>query len=429
VSDRDEMLAFHLHPANLGAGSLVVASPHRSTTQIPCVTLLRQLQDLQVEHVDVLKIDIEGAEEQALRPFLQAAPESLLPRCDDHRKFRSPVEGGSARALPAARLRGADAHPHEHRLRARQGDPYGGRDGSGVKPDAIADPAPPRLVARGHAGDTMPTIGIDATGLHGMTFGIHVYAGRLVESILAKDDRHRFTIFCRKDIPPSFLGRHPKVSFRIAPFGNRKFCEQCWLSWELARAPVGLFHATYGGPLYAPSPIVLTVHDLFHLRYPDRYPRWRRLYTRTAVVRTARRARAIITVSEATRRDVIDLLGIAPERVTTIHSGVDFDQFRPASAPERALVLRRHSLPSRYFLHVGGFSPIKNTERIVEAFAHACREPALRDVHLVFAGKKSAHYGDTAATARGASVWRNACSSRVTSRPRTWPRSTAPRKR
>jgi FkbM family methyltransferase len=78
VSDRDEMLAFHLHPANLGAGSLVVASPHRSTTQIPCVTLLRQLQDLQVEHVDVLKIDIEGAEEQALRPFLQAAPESLL---------------------------------------------------------------------------------------------------------------------------------------------------------------------------------------------------------------------------------------------------------------------------------------------------------------------------------------------------------------
>jgi glycosyltransferase involved in cell wall biosynthesis len=269
-----------------------------------------------------------------------------------------------------------------------------------VKPDAIADPAPPRLVARGHAGDTMPTIGIDATGLHGMTFGIHVYAGRLVESILAKDDRHRFTIFCRKDIPPSFLGRHPKVSFRIAPFGNRKFCEQCWLSWELARAPVGLFHATYGGPLYAPSPIVLTVHDLFHLRYPDRYPRWRRLYTRTAVVRTARRARAIITVSEATRRDVIDLLDIAPERVTTIHSGVDFEQFRTASDPERALVLRRHSLPSRYFLHVGGFSPIKNTERIVEAFAQAVREPALRDLHLVFAGKKSAHYGDTAATSR-----------------------------
>jgi glycosyltransferase involved in cell wall biosynthesis len=137
------------------------------------------------------------------------------------------------------------------------------------------------------------------------------------------------------------------------------------------------------------------------LRYPQRYPRWRRLYTGMAIVRTARQARAIITVSEATRRDVIDLLGIAPDRVTAIHSGVDPEQFRAVPASQAALVLQRHRLPRRFFLHVGGFSPIKNTERIVEAFADAGREPALRDVGLVFAGHKTAHFADTlAATQR-----------------------------
>jgi len=243
----------------------------------------------------------------------------------------------------------------------------------------------------------MATIGIDATGLWGMTFGIHIYAGRLIEHLLPLAPEHDFTIYCRKAVPASFQDLHPRVRFRVAPFRHRKFCEQVWLSYEMGGADLSLFHATFGRPLYCPAPVVITVHDLFTLRHPERYTALLRTYTRVAIERAARRAAAIVTPSEASRRDVIELLGVPGERVTTVPLGVDLDRFRPPTPGEIAAVRARHGLPGRFLLHVGGFSPIKNTERLAAAFARVCREPALAGVGLVFAGKRNWQYRATLA--------------------------------
>jgi FkbM family methyltransferase len=78
VSAKDEIVELYLDDGNLGGSSLVMESANKTT--IECKPLLDVLQSQGVEKIHGLKIDIEGAEDIALTPFLQRAPASLLPR-------------------------------------------------------------------------------------------------------------------------------------------------------------------------------------------------------------------------------------------------------------------------------------------------------------------------------------------------------------
>jgi glycosyltransferase involved in cell wall biosynthesis len=79
----------------------------------------------------------------------------------------------------------------------------------------------------------------------------------------------------------------------------------------------------------------------------------------------------VIVVSEATRRDLLDLYAVDPERVTVIHHGVDTQRYRPAPDAEVARVRSRLGLGRPYLLFLGGIEPRKNLPRLVQAFASA----------------------------------------------------------
>jgi FkbM family methyltransferase len=86
VSDRDESRELRIDDGNLGGGSIVAGEARfsragsSSSSTIHCRPLLDILAEAGVRRIDALKIDIEGAEDLALRPFLETAPDSLLPR-------------------------------------------------------------------------------------------------------------------------------------------------------------------------------------------------------------------------------------------------------------------------------------------------------------------------------------------------------------
>jgi FkbM family methyltransferase len=89
VSDRSGEFELYLNPSNLGQSSLVVRTESAKSVKIFCVSLLEKLQELNVPRVDILKIDVEGAEEDALLPFLESCsvglrPKSILIENSDH---------------------------------------------------------------------------------------------------------------------------------------------------------------------------------------------------------------------------------------------------------------------------------------------------------------------------------------------------------
>jgi FkbM family methyltransferase len=86
ISDRDESRELHIDHGNLGGGSIADGPARfsegvsRTAVTIPCKPLRRVVEECGVRRIDVLKIDIEGAEDMALRPFLEEVADDRLPR-------------------------------------------------------------------------------------------------------------------------------------------------------------------------------------------------------------------------------------------------------------------------------------------------------------------------------------------------------------
>jgi len=131
---------------------------------------------------------------------------------------------------------------------------------------------------------------------------------------------------------------------------------------------------------------VTTVHDLAPLRWPAHYLRMPHAgFGHRAQYALSRRADAVIAVSEATKRDVVELLGVPPERVTVIPEAVESDFAPPDRASAMRAVRVRFGLTPRYVLYVGQFDPRKNMDGLLSAFARAADSE--RDLRLVIVGE------------------------------------------
>jgi glycosyltransferase involved in cell wall biosynthesis len=175
---------------------------------------------------------------------------------------------------------------------------------------------------------------------------------------------------------------------------------------QIARLrPDFAFFPNYMAPVIPTCPYVVTVHDLAVFLYPETFTFKKRVLQRALLPTLVRGAAAILTPSEATRRDVLRLLPCDPRRVVAVPLAAG-DEFKALPTPEQ---IRRErealQLPDRYVLAVGTLEPRKNLERLIRAFEQiACRHP---DVHLVIAGGRGwrdeslrATLGDTPAKER-----------------------------
>lgn len=129
-------------------------------------------------------------------------------------------------------------------------------------------------------------------------------------------------------------------------------------------ARVDVLHCTtFRAPLRSRVPLVVTVHDLALLRYPDVFPLWHRRTGQRALRSAVRRADAVVAVSEFTRQELSDLLAVAPERVRVVPNAVE-----PVFAPDGPRVA------GDYVVSVGTLEPRKNLGVVVEAARRAGRE-------------------------------------------------------
>jgi len=184
--------------------------------------------------------------------------------------------------------------------------------------------------------------------------------------------------------------REVEVVSALARLGEN--VEQVW--WEQvgivragARERIDLLHCPYwSNPLWSPWPTVVTVHDVIQFVLPE-YA-WRKI-SRVyfgLVSRAARRAEAIITVSERSKEDILNLLAVPPERIHVIGNAVD-DSFYPVrDAWLLAAVRERYGIGSRFILYFGGFDLRKNVPRLIEAYARL-PDHLRREYQLVIAGR------------------------------------------
>ena len=92
-------------------------------------------------------------------------------------------------------------------------------------------------------------------------------------------------------------------------------------------------------PRVSSPPAATTILDLQHEFLPANFPRWELLYRRVVYAATARRSQIVIAISEHARETLVEQLGLEPERVRTIHLGVDLERFAPAEVQRESFLL------------------------------------------------------------------------------------------
>lgn len=157
-----------------------------------------------------------------------------------------------------------------------------------------------------------------------------------------------------------------------------------WALWyELRGKGLDLLHSPdLVGPRRGPWRQVITVHDLAFLRMPRIVTSDSRRYY-GGIRRAAAEADAVIAVSQATARDLVDLVGAPEDRIHVVYEAAD-PTFAPMPRQEAADHVRAsHGVVGPYVLFVGTLEPRKNLPTLLRAFSLVRREFPLQ---LVIAG-------------------------------------------
>lgn len=241
----------------------------------------------------------------------------------------------------------------------------------------------------------MAHIGIDARLTYYTQGGIAQYTQHIIRELAGITSPHTFTILqSRKDARNLATGPNQHKAACWTPAHHK--LERLALALELLPRGLDLLHSPdFIPPLNGGFRSVITVHDLAFLRYPQFLTEESRNYYAGQINDAVDRADHIIAVSEATRSDLIELLGVPEHKITVVYEAAS-EQFKPPTPAEVERMQQKHNLPAPYILFVSTIEPRKNIGGLLRAYA------ALTDVmpdapQLVVVGGKGWLYDEVMA--------------------------------
>jgi glycosyltransferase involved in cell wall biosynthesis len=208
--------------------------------------------------------------------------------------------------------------------------------------------------------------------------GLGVYAQGLVRIMLQHPEAVDLRLIWPRDHKP----------FRRTI--ERLIWEQYYFLTTAMRQECDLIHTPcFSVPRLTSIPKVVTAHDIIVLKYPKLMPPGSRWYFAKWIPYTYRCADHIISVSRATKDDLVHILGIDPDRITVIHHGLKPGFKRTTDPHEMNRIQYKHHAQGNFFLMVGTFEQRKNINHAIDAFARLARND--RNIKLILVGNQNAH--------------------------------------
>lgn len=207
--------------------------------------------------------------------------------------------------------------------------------------------------------------------------GVGVYFKNLLFELARIDADNEYVLFSS-----SWKDRFPAA--KIPPFKNRRFRDLRWpvkgvnFAWyRLGRPRLDTISGTRLDLTHSPTPLILpttgkkivTVCDLFFMDFPGRADKEARRYFLKRTESSLRKADGIVTISEYTKKALIDRFGIGDERIKVTYLGLNDIFKEPAGAGAVDTIRRKFDLPEGFLLFVGASEPRKNLPRLIDALA------------------------------------------------------------
>ncbi len=212
---------------------------------------------------------------------------------------------------------------------------------------------------------------------------------------------YQFTVFVNgQHVVEQLAARHPQINYVPVSWPESRPASR--VAWEQLTLP-SLLRQRHIDVLHSPANVlpellphncvgVVTLHDLAFLRFPHVLTRAKRLYHRTFTIRSLQRATMIISVSESTRQDAIELVGIPTERVQTVYPCIA-ERFSNVIGEKEIVAFRQQQgLTQGFLLYLGTLEPRKNLVTLIEAYARLRSPLYAIPEKLVIAGGRGWHY-------------------------------------
>jgi glycosyltransferase involved in cell wall biosynthesis len=226
--------------------------------------------------------------------------------------------------------------------------------------------------------------------------GVSRYIRSLLKELSKRPGKHEYTVFVNgQEIIEKLSAQHSQIAYVPAPWSEsqptaRVAWEQLTLPSLIRQKHIDVLHSPVNVlPVFLPRRCagVVTLHDLAFMRFSNVLTRPKRLYHQTFTVGSIRRATMVITVSDSTKEDAIDLIGVPREQVQTVYTCIDARFSAAHKAEELQIFREQKGLADGYLLYLGTLEPRKNVITLIEAYAQLRKTYALQE-KLVLAGGK-----------------------------------------
>lgn len=230
-------------------------------------------------------------------------------------------------------------------------------------------------------------------------FGIGTYIRNLLAGLGSVDQNNKFFLI----VEPDHAGEVPALpaNFETVPYdGARNWLRSLALPHFLHQFGADLYHIPLNRvPIFMPKPYIVTIHDMSTILFGDRRSNWRDELNTHWFRRGLLRADQVICVSDATRRDVQNTLGIPGKRIRMIYNAPDpifTAAVRGLELDESYRIMERYQINYPFLLYAGNIRPQKNIPRLVEAFAvlrgELANHPIYSDLRLIIIGDEISRY-------------------------------------
>jgi len=247
-------------------------------------------------------------------------------------------------------------------------------------------------------------IGIDARMYSTEFTGIGRYVYELTQNLARIDTKNEYVLFMNQKEFDEYVPPNKRWSKILVNARHYSLAEQVRY-WAILRSQnLDLMHFThFNAPMLYRRPSVVTIHDLTLSFYPGKKMNsafYRAAY-RQVLGRAVKNSTKIISVSENTKKDLVDELGVEPQKVQVIYEGVS-EIFTPRPDKEAiAETARKYQVAKPFFLYTGVWRSHKNLINLLRAFKILRENENLAlDAQLVITGEEDPYYPEVKRTVR-----------------------------
>jgi len=225
-------------------------------------------------------------------------------------------------------------------------------------------------------------IGVDARHLVGKKRGIGSYIKNFVKYMLKEIEEIEFFLFVHKKINLDFQDKRLKIYKLELPFYSQLF-SPFWLNFYLPfySKKIDILHCpNFFCPLFLKNKIVITVHDLGPIHFPEFYPPIYSLYFKNFLKPSIKKADLIITPTNTIKKEVEEFFPFSKGKVFCVYHGIE-EIFKPIDKKDEKF---------KYILYVGALIRRKNIIGILKSF-YILKEKYKIPHYLLLVGKKETH--------------------------------------